>query len=59
MLGGFAMLEILLRVFLLPGDLVGWAVGAEAEDRATMRIMMNMLFWNAFFVLGMLFVAAS
>jgi hypothetical protein len=53
------MLEKLLRVFLLPGDLVGWAVGAEAEDRATMSLIMNMLFWNAFFVLGTLFVAAS
>jgi hypothetical protein len=45
-------MKILLRTFLLPGDLVGNAVGAKAEDdRATIRVMINMLFWNTVFVI--------
>jgi hypothetical protein len=45
------MLDLLLRVFLLPGNLIGDALGARAEDdRAAIRVMMNMLFWNAILV---------
>ena len=44
------MLDLLLRMFLLPGNLVGDALGARAEDdRAAIRVMMNMLFWNTVF----------
>jgi hypothetical protein len=45
------MLDLLLRLFLLPGNLVGDLLGARAEDdRAAIRVMMNMLFWNAILV---------
>jgi hypothetical protein len=45
------MLNSLLRVFLLPGNLIGDAIGARAEDdRAAIRVMMNMLFWNTVLV---------
>jgi hypothetical protein len=49
--GGPPMLDLLLRLFLLPGNLIGDALGARAEDdRAAIRVMMNMLFWNAILV---------
>jgi hypothetical protein len=45
------MLDLLLRVFLLPGNVVGDALGARAaDDRAAIRVMVNMLFWNTIFV---------
>ena len=36
-----------LRLFLLPGELAGTAIGArEGDDRAMVRTLVNMLFWN-------------
>jgi hypothetical protein len=52
------MLKALLRLFLLPGQLASNALGAKAEDdRATVRVMMNMLFWNTVFVVVAFLVA--
>jgi len=46
------MLRSLLWLFLLPGNLVCDAVGARGEDdRAAIRVMTNMLFWNAILVI--------
>jgi hypothetical protein len=45
------MLNALLRVFLLPGNIFGDAVGARAQDdRTAIRVLINMLFWNAVLV---------
>jgi len=55
MLGkGLAMIgKALLRVFLLPGNLVGDALGArEEDDRAMIRTLVNMLVWNLVVVLA-------
>jgi hypothetical protein len=47
-----SMLDIVLRIFLLPGNLVGDAIGARSEDdRTTVRVMTNMLFWNTVLVI--------
>ena len=44
----------MLRVFLLPGDLVSDALGArEDDDRTTIRSLINMLVWNLVAVLVM------
>ena len=45
--------RFLLKAFLLPGDIVGNLLGAtQADDRAMIRTMINMLFWNAAVVIG-------
>ena len=52
------MLAMLLRLFLLPGNLVGDALGARAEDdRAAIRVMINMLFWNTILVVVAFMIA--
>ncbi len=36
-----------MKLFLLPGDLVADLLGAsEPDDRAMIRTMIDMLFWN-------------
>jgi hypothetical protein len=51
--GGCAMVgKSALRMFLLPGNLVCDAIGARADDdRAMIRSLVNMLFWNSAVVL--------
>lgn len=51
--GGWAMVgNAVLRVFLLPGNLVCDALGArEDDDRAMIRSLINMLVWNLVVVL--------
>jgi hypothetical protein len=45
------MLDVLIRIFLLPGNLIADALGARAEDdRTAIRVMTNMLVWNAVLV---------
>jgi hypothetical protein len=45
------MFDLPLRLLLLPGNLISDAVGARSEDdRATIRVMINMLVWNAVLV---------
>lgn len=42
------MTQILLKVFLFPGEFVCRLLKAEgADDRAMIRTMINMLVWNA------------
>lgn len=37
----------ILRMFLLPGELVAGAIGVrEGDDRAMVRTLVNMLVWN-------------
>lgn len=44
-----------LRVFLLPGNLVCDLIGARAEDdRSMIRSLINMLVWNLAVVLAVL-----
>lgn len=46
------MLRSLLWLFLLPGNFVCDVTGARSEDdRAAIRVMTNMLFWNAILVI--------
>lgn len=41
------MIAVLTRGFLLPGNLVCNALGAnESDDRGMIRTLVNMLFWN-------------
>lgn len=41
------MIAVLTRGFLLPGNLVSNALGAdESDDRGMIRTLINMLFWN-------------
>lgn len=41
------MSGLLLKTFLLPGNLVSNSLGiVEPDDRGMMRTMINMLFWN-------------
>ena len=45
--------KAVLRVFLLPGNLVSDALGARKEDDRTMiRTLVNMLVWNLVIVLA-------
>jgi hypothetical protein len=45
--------KAVLRVFLLPGNLVCDALGAhEEDDRAMLRTLINMLVWNLAIVLA-------
>ncbi len=45
--------KALLRVFLLPGNLLSDALGArEEDDRAMIRTLVNMLVWNLVVVLA-------
>ena len=45
--------KAVLRVFLLPGNLVCDAIGArEEDDRAMIRSLVNMLVWNLVVVLA-------
>jgi hypothetical protein len=47
--------KALLRVFLLPGNLVSDALGArEEDDRAMIRTLVNMLVWNLVVVLAVI-----
>lgn len=42
-----------LMLFLLPGNLVSDALGAQKDDdRAMIRSLINMLFWNLIIVLA-------
>jgi hypothetical protein len=41
------MASMLLKAFLLPGDLVSNSLGiTKPDDRGMMRTLINMLFWN-------------
>lgn len=41
------MTAILVKAFLLPGDLVSNGLGiTKPDDRGMMRTLINMLFWN-------------
>lgn len=45
--------KTLLRGFLLPGNLVCDAIGAQSEDdRSMIRTLVNMLAWNLAIVLA-------
>lgn len=52
--GGWAMIgKAVLRVFLLPGNLVSDALGVhEDDDRTMIRTLVNMLVWNVVIVLA-------
>lgn len=40
-------MKLLLKLFLLPGESVANLLGAtNADDRAMIRTMIDMLFWN-------------
>ena len=42
-----------LQIFMLPGNLVCDVIGARADDdRAMIRSLLNMLFWNLAVVLA-------
>lgn len=44
-------MKLATRLFFLPGDLVADALGAtEASDRAMIRTLIDMLFWNVVIV---------
>ena len=46
-------MQMMTRIFLLPGDSVSQLLGAEDhDDRAMIRTMINMLFWNAVIIIG-------
>ena len=46
-------MQMMARIFLLPGDRVGQLLGAkDHDDRAMIRTMVNMLFWNAVIIVG-------
>ena len=46
-------MKLALKLFLLPGEFVANLLGATQEDdRAMIRTMIDMLFWNAVVVLG-------
>ena len=46
-------LQFVMKLFLLPGNLVADLLGAaESDDRAMIRTMVDMLFWNAVVVIG-------
>lgn len=46
---------MLLRLFLLPGDLASDALGVfDAESRTMLRTLVNMLVWNLIAVLAVL-----
>lgn len=45
--GNGDLIAVLTKTFLLPGDLVSNALGAnESDDRGMIRTLINMLFWN-------------
>lgn len=45
-------MKLALKLFLLPGECVANLLGATQEDdRAMIRTMIDMLFWNAVVVL--------
>ena len=45
------MPRLMLRLFLLPGNLMSDLVDARGEDdRAMIRVMTNMLFWNTLLI---------
>jgi hypothetical protein len=46
------------KLFFLPGNLVADLLGAtKADDRAMIRTMIDMLFWNAVIVIGAVVIA--
>jgi hypothetical protein len=46
---------MILRLFLLPGDLASDALGVEdADSRTMLRTLVNMLVWNVVAVLAVL-----
>ncbi|HVZ06561.1 hypothetical protein [Rhodopila sp.] len=46
-------MKLALKVFFLPGNLVADLLGAtESDDRAMIRTLIDMLFWNAVIVIG-------
>lgn len=50
-------MKIAKRIFFLPGDIVADLLGAtKADDRAMIRTMVDMLFWNLVIVLGVVVV---
>ena len=48
-----------VKLFLLPGNLAADLVGAtKADDRAMIRTLIDMLFWNLAIVLGAVVILA-
>jgi hypothetical protein len=48
-------MKLALKLFLLPGECVANLLGAtQADDRAMIRTMVDMLFWNAVVVIAAL-----
>ncbi len=46
-------MKLALKLFLLPGECVANLLGAKQEDdRAMIRTMVDMLFWNAVVVIA-------
>jgi hypothetical protein len=46
-------MKLAVKLFFLPGDLVADFLGAtKADDRAMIRTLIDMLFWNVVLVLG-------
>jgi hypothetical protein len=44
-----AAMKLALKIFFLPGDLVGATAG---DDRMMIRTLIDMLFWNLVIVIG-------
>jgi hypothetical protein len=52
------MPALLLKIFLLPGDITANSLGVtQPDDRGMLRTMINMLFWNLIGATVALYVA--
>lgn len=46
-------MKLAVKLFFLPGDLVADLLGAtKTDDRAMIRTLIDMLFWNVVIVIG-------
>ena len=51
-------MKLAAKIFFLPGDIVANLIGAtKDDDRAMIRTMIDMLFWNIVIVLVALVIA--
>lgn len=50
-------MKLVSKIFFLPGDIVADLLGAtKPDDRAMIRTMVDMLFWNAIVVVAVVVI---